>query len=79
MLNTIYSQAEFSLDEGERLLKGMQELREELNHYGDVVGQLAEQSKDIVPIKQRRQPVTKPIKVKAVCLYKQANVSCVLA
>lgn len=74
MLNTIYSQSEFSLDEGERLLKGMQDLRDELNHYGDVVSQLAETSKDVIPLKQRRQPVTKPIKVRAICDYKQANV-----
>lgn len=76
MLNSVYSQSEFSLDEGERLFKGMQELRDELNHYGDVIGQLAEKSHEVVPLKQRRQPVTKPIKVRAVCDFKQSNVRC---
>ncbi|KZC14108.1 Dystonin [Dufourea novaeangliae] len=74
-LNTIYSQSDFSLDEGERLLKGMQELREELNSYGDHVQKLVEQAKDVVPMKQRRQPVTRPMQVTCVCSYKQVNMS----
>ncbi|XP_046140943.1 dystonin isoform X19 [Osmia bicornis bicornis] len=73
-LNTIYSQSDFSLDEGERLLKGMQELREELNSYGDHVQKLVEQAKDVVPMKQRRQPVTRPMQVTCVCSYKQMSI-----
>jgi hypothetical protein len=76
-MNTLYSQSDFTLDEGERLLRGMQELREELNHYGDVVQGLSEKCKDIVPLKQRRQPVTRSMQVIAVCAYKQMNVSVV--
>ena len=74
-MNTLYSQSDFTLDEGERLLRGMQELREELNHYSDVVQGLSEKSKDIVPLKQRRQPVSRPVQVVATCAYKQVNVS----
>lgn len=75
LLNTVYSQSDFTLDEGERLLKGMQELREELNQYGEVVQSLAERAQDVVPLKQRRQPVTRPIPILAICNYKQNNVS----
>jgi hypothetical protein len=75
IMNTVYSQSEFTLDEGERLLRGMQELREELNHYGDVVQGLSDKCKDIVPLKLRRQPVTRPLQVLAICAYKQVNVS----
>ncbi|XP_026824495.1 microtubule-actin cross-linking factor 1 isoform X34 [Ooceraea biroi] len=74
-LNTIYSQSDFSLDEGERLLKGMQELREELNNYGDHVQRLVERAKDIVPMKQRKQPVVRPLQVTCICSYKQVNMS----
>lgn len=74
-LNTIYSQSDFSLDEGERLLKGMQELREELNSYGDHVQRLVEKAKDIIPMKQRKQPVMRPLQVTCICNYKQVNVS----
>lgn len=75
LLNTVYSQSEFSLDEGERLLRGMQELREELNAYGTVVQQLSERAADVVPLKQRRQPVNRPLTIHAVCAYKQNNVN----
>ncbi|XP_046589648.1 dystonin isoform X15 [Neodiprion lecontei] len=75
ILNTVYSQSDFSLDEGERLLKGMQELREELNNYGDHIQRLVDQSKEIVPMKQRRQPVARPVQVTAICSYKQVNIS----
>ncbi|XP_023287984.1 dystonin isoform X25 [Orussus abietinus] len=73
ILNTVYSQSDFSLDEGERLLRGMQELREELNNYGDHVQRLVEQAKDVVPMRQRRQPVMRPLQITAICSYKQVN------
>ncbi|KMR05210.1 bullous pemphigoid antigen isoforms 6 9 10, partial [Lasius niger] len=74
-LNTIYSQSDFSLDEGERLLKGMQELREELNNCHIHVQRLVERAKDIVPMKQRKQPVVRPLQVTCICNYKQVNMS----
>lgn len=40
ILNTTYSVVEFGLDEGERLLKGMQELREQLNSKAAVIQEL---------------------------------------
>lgn len=75
LLNTAYSQSDFTLDEGERLLKGMQELKEELNQYGEVVASLGEKAQNVVPLKQRRQPVTRPIAILAICNYKQGSVS----
>lgn len=75
LLNSIYSQSEFTLDEGEHLLKGMQELREELNSQSDVLTSLAERAQSVVPLKQRRQPVTRPVPVLAVCNYNQGSVS----
>lgn len=75
ILNTIYSQSDFSLNEGERLLKGMQELREEMNNHGVHIQRLVEHAKDVIPMKQRRQPVTRPLQVTCICSYKQVNVS----
>lgn len=56
-------------------MKEMQELRDELSHYSNVVSSLIERSKDIAPLKQRRQPLPRPLRVTAVCSYKQASVS----
>lgn len=75
LLNTVYSASEFSLDEGERLLKGMQELREELNKKAPVFAELAARAPDIAPMRQRRLPVTRPMQVTAVCNYTNENVS----
>lgn len=75
MLNSVYSKSEFSLDEGEILLKEMQDMREELTKYGDIVQALSNQSREIIPLKQRKTNVTRPIIVTAICNYKQNNVS----
>lgn len=74
-MNNEFSQGEFSLDVGERLLEGMQSLRDELNTFGDQVQALTGRSQDIVPLKQRSQPVTRPLTVHVICNYKQNNVS----
>lgn len=74
-LNTTFSQSEFTLDQGERLLKGMQDLREELNSHGGAVSRLVEEARNVRPVKQRRSPITRPIRAETVCAYKHANVS----
>ncbi|XP_071449100.1 microtubule-actin cross-linking factor 1, isoforms 1/2/3/4/5 isoform X30 [Hetaerina americana] len=75
LLNSVYSQSEFSLDEGERLLKGMQEVRDELNECGDIVQGLVEKSGEVVALKQRRQPITRPLPVIAICTYSQLKMN----
>lgn len=74
-MNTEFSQSDFSLDIGERLLQGMQSLRDELNSFGDRVQELSVRAQEVLPLKQRRQPVTRPLTVTAICNYKQNNVS----
>ncbi|XP_052740601.1 microtubule-actin cross-linking factor 1 isoform X26 [Bicyclus anynana] len=74
-LNTTFSQSEFTLDQGERLLKGMQDLREELNEQGAAVSRLVEEAQEVRPVKQRRAPVTRPLRAETVCAYKHANVA----
>lgn len=75
LLNSTYSQSEFTLDEGEKLLKEMQDLREDLSHYSSVVEALMERSREVVPLKQRRQSLRQPITVTSICNYKQVEVT----
>jgi hypothetical protein len=75
ILNTKYSQSEFGLDQGEALLRGMQDVREELNAFGETVAQLQQQATTIVPLKQRKQPVNRQCTVQTICSYKQGNMS----
>lgn len=73
ILNSKYSQSDFSLDQGETLLRGMQELREEFNAFGENVANLQSKAQTIVPIKKRRQPVGRQETVQAICAYQQQN------
>ncbi|XP_063905660.1 dystonin isoform X27 [Zophobas morio] len=73
VMNTEFSQGDFSLDVGEKLLQGMQTLKDELNSFGDQVQTLIARSQEIVPLKQRRQPVTRALTVVSICNYKQNN------
>ncbi|XP_064211549.1 dystonin isoform X38 [Tribolium castaneum] len=73
VMNNEFSQGDFSLDTGEKLLQGMQLLKDELNSFGDQVQTLIARSQEIVPLKQRRQPVTRPLTVIAISNYKQNN------
>ncbi|XP_041784164.1 dystonin isoform X28 [Anopheles merus] len=75
ILNSKYSQSEFTLDQGESLLRGMQDIREELNAFGETIAQLQHQATAIVPLKQRKQPVNRQCTVQSICSYKQGNIS----
>jgi len=70
VLNSKYSQSDFGLDQGEALLRGMQDLREELNTFGETVARLQNRAQSIVPLSKRRQPVGKSTPVQAICSYK---------
>ncbi|KAK4336716.1 hypothetical protein RND71_043560 [Anisodus tanguticus] len=74
-LNTKYSQTSFTIEKGEELLKEMEKLKSEINDYGKHVNELIIKSKEIVPMHLRRPPLNKPIKVKALFLIKQDNLT----
>lgn len=73
ILNTKYSQSEFGLDQGESLLRGMQDIREELNTFGETVQVLQQRAQNVVPLKQRKQPVNRTSQVQSICAYKQGG------
>lgn len=73
ILNTKYSQSEFGLDQGESLLRGMQDIREELNTFGETVAVLQQRAQNVVPLKQRKQPVNRQSQVQSICAYKQGS------
>uniref|UniRef100_A0ABD2XTK8 Calponin-homology (CH) domain-containing protein n=1 Tax=Trichogramma kaykai TaxID=54128 RepID=A0ABD2XTK8_9HYME len=74
LLTSSYSQTEFDLDDGEVLLKGMQSLRKELNDYGDHIYNLTKRAESIVPVRQRSEPIHRPIRVTCICVYNQVNI-----
>jgi hypothetical protein len=58
-------------------MKEMQDLRDDLSRYGEVVETLVQRSKEILPLKLRRERLSRPMSVTAICHYKavQSNVS----
>jgi len=72
-LNTTYSKQNFSIEEGEQLLKEMSHVKDDITRYGQIVSELVGKSKDVVPLKQRKAGLPRPIKVKSVCMVKQGS------
>ena len=74
-LNTEFSQTDFTLDEGEQLLRDMQQLRDVMAGQADIIHELEDRAHQVTPQKQRREQLPGPIPVSAICSYKNANVS----
>lgn len=53
-LNTTYSQSNFTIEQGEELLKGMQALKLEINDLSRIVNELINRAKDVAPMRLRR-------------------------
>ena len=74
-LNGHFAQSDFKLDEGEVLLKEMQQLRDELSQYEDEVQRLIETAGEIVPLRARRERLRQPIEAVAICKYQNSEVN----
>ncbi len=72
-LNTTYSKQNFSIEEGEHLLKEMNQVKDDITRYGQIVSEVVNKSKDVVPLKQRKAALPRPIKVRSVCMIKQGS------
>ena len=77
-LNTKYSTTDFGLDDGEQLLREMQDIREELAQFNTTVEELLNRSKSVVPLKQRRQTLRQPTQVTSISNYKKMDVSLII-
>jgi len=73
-LNDHFAQSEFKLDEGENLLKEMQQLRDELSQYEDEVQRLVEIAGEIIPLRPRRERLRQPMESVAICKYQNTEV-----
>lgn len=71
LLETKFSDSDFNLDRGDILLRGMQSVLDELNHFGSVVNKLAKRSQSILPLTERKQIIhNKQYVVQSLCTYK---------
>ncbi|GFV28796.1 dystonin [Trichonephila clavipes] len=72
-LNTTFNKSVMSIDEGERYLKQMDLLKEDLTKYNDIICCLLQRSTEVLPLKQRKLQSSKP-SVIAICNYKSPDI-----
>lgn len=74
-MTSLQRRPEVSLDEGERLIRQMQETYDALDAHEHLLTSLMQRARDVVPLKARSQRQTQERRVTALCSYKQLNVS----
>ena len=75
LLNTHYNRKQVVLDAGEKLIREIQELKENLVAYEDITDSLVGRSIELTPLKQRGQRQSSPRTLLALCSYKQLQMS----
>uniref|UniRef100_A0A183FIV8 SH3 domain-containing protein n=1 Tax=Heligmosomoides polygyrus TaxID=6339 RepID=A0A183FIV8_HELPZ len=73
-LENNYNRTDFDLEEGERLLRELDEMKEILNKYHSVLMALTDRCATISPLWQRGERITRPITVTALCDYADKSV-----
>uniref|UniRef100_A0A1I7TIM3 Calponin-homology (CH) domain-containing protein n=1 Tax=Caenorhabditis tropicalis TaxID=1561998 RepID=A0A1I7TIM3_9PELO len=74
-LENNYNRTDFSLEEGERFLRELDETKEILNKYHQVLMALTERCATISPLWQRGERIPHPITVTALCDYADQNIT----
>ncbi|CAI4227612.1 unnamed protein product [Auanema sp. JU1783] len=73
-LENNYNRTDFSLEEGERYLRELDEIKDILNKYHSVIMALTERCASISPLWQRGERITRPITVTALCDFSEKNI-----
>ncbi|KAJ1362928.1 hypothetical protein KIN20_022653 [Parelaphostrongylus tenuis] len=74
-LENSYNRTDFDLEEGERFLRELDEMKEILNKYHSVLMALTDRCATISPLWQRGERISRPIAVAALCDYSDKNVN----
>uniref|UniRef100_A0A915ELG4 Desmoplakin SH3 domain-containing protein n=1 Tax=Ditylenchus dipsaci TaxID=166011 RepID=A0A915ELG4_9BILA len=74
-LETNYNRSDFSLEEGERWLRELDEIREVIQKYHGMLLSLSDRCAQISPLWQRGERISKNIVVTALCDYKNKDIT----
>lgn len=74
LLEMHYNRTNFSLEEGEVMLRELEELRAMVDRYNENLRTLLEGTNSLSPLWQRRERITASISVTALCPYADRNV-----
>lgn len=69
MLGRKYNRSEFSLEEGEQMLRELDEINELIKKYHSILMTLTERSSQISPLWQRGERIQRPIPIVALADY----------
>lgn len=75
MLGRKYNRSEFSLEEGEQMLRELDEISELIKKYHGILMTLTERSSQISPIWQRGERIQRPIPVVALADYTDKDIT----
>lgn len=70
-----YNRSDFTLEEGERYLRELDEIRDDIQKYHSLLLQLADRCAQISPLWQRGERISKSILVTAFCDYKSKDIT----
>lgn len=73
-INIRYSDDSQSVETLQTLIRELQELSDQVAEYERRVSSLAHRSREIIPLKQRGQPVFSELRCRCLCIYKQPPV-----
>jgi hypothetical protein len=69
------SRPNISLEDGEKMLREMQEVKQATEQYEGAIRLMISRSRDVPPLKLRSQRLLHPIQLTALCSYKHLNMS----
>uniref|UniRef100_A0A914UJG8 SH3 domain-containing protein n=1 Tax=Plectus sambesii TaxID=2011161 RepID=A0A914UJG8_9BILA len=75
LLESHYNRSDFTLEEGEKYLRELDEIKDMLDKYHSLLMSLIERSRHISPLWQRGERITRQIPVIALCEYNDRNIS----
>jgi len=70
-----YNRSDFSLEEGERYLRELDEIREFITKYHSMLLSLTDRVAQISPLWQRAERISRPITVTALCDYRSKDIT----
>lgn len=74
-LENNYNRTDFSLEEGERYLRELDETRDFIAKYAGLVASLTDRCAHISPLWQRGERISRPLTVTALCDYKTKDIT----
>lgn len=75
MLGRKYSKSEFSLEEGEQMLRELDEISELIRKYHSILMTLTERSSQISPLWQRGERIQRPMPIIALADYNDKDIT----